>query len=370
MVNYEGLLRHLAVVDDRPFGLLSQQALPTAGLLATEFPDRLKALFSAEHGWFGLAGAGEKTESLAAHPFWHIPVHSLYGEHRRPVPEMYAGLSRVVVDLQDLGVRCFTYLATLKNLLETAAENGVAVTVLDRPIPLGGVLDGPRRTAEFSSFVAPLDIPLCHGMTPGECAQYIARLEGLDLDLTVIKMKDWSHADRTPWMNFTPPSPGIKSWDSAALYPATVFTEAFPALDCDRAGSLAFRVLGAPWLDVHALQNALADALPACGLDIRPFRYRPQNGLYADRPLDGLLLSIANPHAFYPVTGGTLILAALHQRHPQEIREGARPEWLDKLTGSTDTRLALESDDPSALFQKWIDAQDAYLPQRVDLYAR
>ena len=154
MVNHEGLIKHLTVAGNGPFGLLSQQALSTDGLLFNMFGERLAALFSAEHGWFGLAAPGERT-GHEMHPYWHIPVHSLYGETRRPTPEMLQGLERIVIDLQDIGVRCYTYLATLKNMLEAAAEAHLPVTVLDRPIPLGGVLDGPLRELAYSSFVAP-----------------------------------------------------------------------------------------------------------------------------------------------------------------------------------------------------------------------
>lgn len=367
MVNHEGLIRHLTVCGNGPFGLLSQQALPTDGILYNAFGTRLAALFSAEHGWFGLAGPGEKTGG-DMHPFWHIPVHSLYGETRRPTPEMLQGLERIVIDLQDIGVRCYTYMATIKNMLEAAAEAHLPVTVLDRPVPLGGILDGPMRELSFSSFVAPLNVPLCHGMTPGEYARYIVRAESLDLDLSVIKMKDWGHHVRNPWTNFTPPSPGIRSWDSAALYPATLFTEAYPALDCDRGGPLSFRILGAPWLDAAAALDALADVLPACGMGARPYRYKSSTGQYAGQSLDGMLLSVENPDAFYPVTGGVIIFAALIQRHPDALLANARPEWFDKLFGTSSVRGALRRDALSELFQGWIDAQDAYLAEKVDLY--
>ena len=206
-------------------------------------------------------------------------------------------------------------------------------------------------------------------MTPGECARYIARAESLGLDLTVIKMKDWSHHSRAPWANFTPPSPGIRSWDSAALYPATVFTEAYPALDCDRGGPLSFRIVGAPWLDVATTLNDLAEVLPACGIGLRPYRYRPASGPYAGQILDGILLSIDNPDAFYPVTGGMIMFAAIQQRHPDAIRVNSRPEWFDKLFGSEKVRKAFHGTALSALFQQWIDEQDEYLADKVDLYS-
>ena len=367
-VGYEALVKHLNVVGPEPFGLLSREALPTAGILNNEFGPLLKCLFSPEHGWFGFAAAGEKTQG-EPHPYWGVPIHSLYGDVRRPTPEMLEGLGRVVIDLQDLGVRCYTYLATIKLMLEACAEAGVAVTVLDRPVPLGGVIDGPMRDMAFASFVAPLNVPFCHGMTPAECAKFIVREEQLDLDLTVIKLRDWSHADRAPWHDFMPPSPAIRSWDCATLYPATVFSEAFNAIDCDRNGALAFRVVGAPWLDIAKLLDDFMDPLPACGMGVRPVRYRPAGGTYAGQTLNGLLLSVENPDAFYPVTAGAIILAALLHRHRDEMSENARTEWLDKLVGSTGLRDALASKNLSDLFQTWIDDQDAYLPTKVDLYS-
>ena len=369
MVDYEALCRHLAADGDRPFGLVSQQASPTGGILRDRFGARMACLFSPEHGWFGLAAAGEKT-GHETHPSWGIPVHSLYGETRRPTPAMLAGLGRLVLDLQDIGVRCYTYLATLKLVLEAAAEARLPVTVLDRPIPLGGPVDGPRLVPEFASFVAPLDVPLCHGMTPGECATFIARAENLDLDLTVIRLRDWSHGVRAPWPNFVPPSPAIRSWDCAALYPATVFTEAYVSVDCDRFGALAFRVLGAPWLDAADLLAETRAHLAACGIAARTIRYRPGGGAYAGQVLDGIFLTVEQPERYRPVTAGARLFAAIRRRNPKELANDARSEWLDKLSGSPELRAALG--DPSALdalLAHWREACADYSAHaRVNLY--
>lgn len=366
MVNYQELAAGLAR-EDAPFGLLTMQSTSTTGRLAAAFPDRLKALFSAEHGFFGTSAAGEKTPS-AWHPYWNLPIHSLYGEHRKPTPEMLAGLGRIVIDLCDIGVRCYTYLATLKNTLEACAEAGLPVTVLDRQVPMGNILDGPMRKPQFASFVAPINVPLCHGMTPGECAVWIRNAEDLDLDLTVVKLNRWNHRCHDPWPNFIPPSPAIRSWDCAVAYPITVFTEAYPAIDCDRDGPLAFRVVGAPWLDVKAVIDALAPGLDTCGVAMRPYRYSPRGGQYAGFTLNGILFSVSRPSAYYPVTAGILIFTALMQRHGAKVAVGARPEWLDRLYGSTDIRDTLSGGDLGELFQQWIDGQDAYLKTKVDLY--
>jgi uncharacterized protein YbbC (DUF1343 family) len=366
-INYSGLIDRLLDTDE-PFGLLTMQATSTTGRLMSAFPGRLKSLFSAEHGFFGSAAPGERTAS-AWHPYWNRPIHSLYGEHRRPTDEMLEGISRLVIDLCDIGVRCYTYLATLKNTLEVCAAKGVAVTVLDRPLPLGGILDGPMRRSSYASFVAPLYVPLCHGMTPGECAVWIRDNQKLDLDLTVIKVLDWDHACRQPWPNFVPPSPGIRSWDSATLYPMMVFTEAYPAIDCDRDGPLAFRLIGAPWLDQKGLIDDLTPGLASCGVGMRPYRYAPCGGPYKGQSLNGILFTVASEEAFYPVTAGVLVFTALLQHHGSKVNLNARPEWLDKLMGSADLRDTLEKGSLSALFQSWIDGQDAFLQTKVDLYA-
>jgi uncharacterized protein YbbC (DUF1343 family) len=365
-INYEGLSESIASSNDA-FGLLTMQATSTTGRLMRIFPDRLKSLFSAEHGFFGCVAAGEKSAS-AWHPFWNRPIHSLYGEHRKPTPEMLEGIDRMVIDLCDIGVRCYTYLATLKNTLEACAEAGLAVTVLDRPVPLGGILDGPMRKPEFSSFVAPVNVPLCHQMTPGECAEWIRTAMGLDLDLEVVRLVDWSHHDHEPWPNFVPPSPAIRSWDSAVMYPMTVFTEAYPAIDCDRYGSLAFRVIGAPWMNQAGLIRDLKPGLRSCGVEMRPYRYQPQGGKYQGVALDGILFSVGNPTAFYPVTAGMLVLTALIQHHGDKVFVGGRDDWYDKLNGTDAPRKTLEGGDLSELFQSWIDAQDEYLEHKVDLY--
>ena len=366
MVNFNELIRHLGEKGE-PFGLLSMQAVSTRERLMAAFPDRMKCLFSAEHGYYGSAAPGEKTASTW-HPYWNMPIHSLYGTTRKPTDEMLEGLGRVVIDLQDIGVRCYTYMATVKNMLEACAERHLPVTVVDRAVPLGGIVDGPMRQPSYSSFVAPVNVPLCHGMTVGEYSTWIVQKEKLDLDLYVVKQYDWDHKSRMPWMNFVPPSPAIKSWDSAVMYPMTVFTEAFPAIDCDRQGSLAFRVIGAPWLDQKWLVAELQPGLATCGVDIRPYRYQYSDGLLKGSNCNGLLFSVARPEAFYPVTAGVLVLAALFNRHAKQILVGAKTDWYDKLMGTGEVLNAIRADRLSELFQSWLEGRDEYLASRVNFY--
>jgi uncharacterized protein YbbC (DUF1343 family) len=366
MVDYAGLVSHLSH-DKAPFALLTMQATATAGVLKRSFPERFKSLFSAEHGFFGIVAPGEKT-GADNHPYWKLPIHSLYGEHRRPTPEMLEGVERMVVDLCDIAVRCYTYLATLKNTLESCAAAGIPVTVVDREIPLGGIVDGPMREDAFSSFVAPVNVPLCHAMTPGECALWMRDALPIPVELTVIKLRNWNHRCRAPWANFVPPSPAIRSWDSAVMYPLTVFTEAYPAVDCDRAGSLAFRVVGAPWIDQKDVIGELASPLASCGVEVRPYRYRPGAGDYAGEVIDGMLFSVADPDGFYPVKAGVTVLSALMRRYGDEAGRGARPEWADKLYGGASVREAIAGGDAARLFERWADERCGYLESKVDIY--
>ena len=145
--NYAGLIDELKASGHR-YGLLTMQATSTTRRLVNALPGKMTALFSAEHGFFGTAAAGEKTAS-SWHPFWNVPIHSLYGDHRKPNDEMMDGVEHMIVDMCDIGVRCYTYLATLKNVMEACAERDIPVSVLDRPIPRGGMLDGPMLTGEL-----------------------------------------------------------------------------------------------------------------------------------------------------------------------------------------------------------------------------
>lgn len=343
-VDYPSLAKKLR--DGRPFALLSQQTSPLGELLHKKYPGKFKAIFSAEHGYFGLKGPGEKTANLL-HPSWKIPVRSLYGDTRKPTPEMLEGIDRIIVDLQDIGIRCYTYLATLKLVLESAAENDIEVVVLDRPVPLGGIVDGPMPEKEFMGFVCPADLPLCHGMTIGEEAVYLSK-EIADLNLSIVKMKNWNHGRKDPWPDFLPPSPGIKSWDAAVLYPATVFTEAFPALNTDRNGNLAFRVLGAKWIDPKLLVKDTEKSLLKYGMSLREYRWGD---------MAGVLLSVSDCSRYRPAAAGMTLLSAIRKRWPAQLSEGAREEWLSKLMGGT-------SYDPT----QWKKSIAKYNRSRINLY--
>ena len=269
-----------------------------------------------------------------------MPILSLYGRYRLPPPAWLRDLDVVVIDLQDLAVRCYTYVSTLRYMLESAAEAGKPVVVADRPVPFPGTFDGPMLEPDAESFVGAVHTPLVYGMTPGETALWIRRHYGLELDLRVARMRGYRResergAFAPPWI---PPSPGIAVWESAWCYPATVFTEALPALDCGRTGRLPFQLLGAAWMKPEAVCERLAAArLP--GVMFHPHDWTAGNG---NRPMRGIRLTVVHPDRFKPVTTGVAILCAVQQVHGRaRLWRGARKDFFDRLCGTSAVREAL-----------------------------
>ena len=374
--------RRFDLLKGRRVGLLSHQAALTADgstsaqLLRRALGSRLVALYGPEHGFFGQALAGEHTYTRK-HPDWGIPVYSLYGERRKPAPDMLAGVDVMVCDLQDLGVRCYTYLATLRNMLEACAEAGVKVVVTDRPIPLPRVVDGPMLEPAFSSFVAPAPLPLAYGMTPAESARWMKAALGLNVSLSVVPLEGWTRADAA-WDGarpaYVPPSPGIKTWECAMTYAATVFSEALPGIDCGRGTNLAFRVLGAPWLRAVAFCERMA-AQRLAGVTFHPYRYVAAVAPYAGKELDGARLTVTEPSRFRPVLVSLAILQALADLYgPARVwrHKGVRPEWFDKLYGTDRTRLLLKAGaPPETVAAEWASDCKAFdrARKRALLYA-
>ena len=304
-------------------GLLTHQAaLHTTGETAAQafrrhFGPNLRALLAPEHGYFGRAAAGQPTHT-APHPLWGIPIHSLYGDARRPTPWMLEGLDLLVVDLQDIGVRCYTYLATLTLTLEACAEAGLPCVVCDRPIPCHGQEDGPVAEPAHFSFVAPCALPLVHGRTHTEVAAWL-RLPHIP-----------APAAPGPGVEFIPPSPAIRDWAAARLYPATVFAEALPHYDVDRAGPWAWRTLTAPWIHGPTLAARLdREGLP--GVRFHDFTQAPDRG--------GIRLHLTDFAAFRPWETALAILRALRAEYGDErlfAHPQARPDWMTKLLGTAD----------------------------------
>jgi len=352
-----GLVSHLAAVDRN--GTTTAQRLHDAPGI------ELACLMGPEHGYFGIAAAGESCRSQR-HPDWRIPIYSLYGETRKPRPEWLRKLDLLVIDLQDLGCRPYTYVSTLKLVLEAAAEAGLAVIVADRPIPLPCTMDGPMLDPRFEGFVSAINAPMVYGMTPAETARWLQQTCLPPVDLQIAPMQGY-HREIMPLASAPPfmrPSPSIVSRESALCFPATVCLEGLPHIDHGRQTAMPFQLVGAPWTRGEPLAEALnSQRLP--GVVFHPHHYQPPS---ATKPFSGIRLTITDAGTFRPVLTGITILAVLadlHGRNRVWHKRTTRAEFFDKLMGTDTVRLALmEGTPPATIAAAWRTGHRRFMKQR------
>lgn len=275
----------------------------------------LVALFSPEHGLHGVKDEGvlDSREVTTG-----LPVYSLYGTRTRPTSEQLAGIDTLVYDIQDVGVRFYTYSSTLGYCLEEAARHGLRYVVLDRPNPLGGLeIEGPLADTNLLSFVAYHPVPIRHSLTFGELAHLYNAEKRLNADLQVIQMEGWRRAalwDDTnlTWVN---PSPNMRSLTEAFLYPGIGLLET-TNVSVGRGTDTPFEVVGAPWLEGRELAAVLnARRLP--GVRFVPIRFTPVSSIHAGHACGGINIVIVDRAHFVPVLTGLSIAEALHRLYPQ-----------------------------------------------------
>ena len=358
---------HLDLLCGRRLGLLAhpaslnQRGQHAVQVLAQHAQLDLRILFGPEHGFFGQANAGEKV-SDARHPLFDLPIVSLYGEHRKPSTEMLADVDTIVVDLQDLAVRCYTFCTSLRYVLEAAAEQGKSVVVLDRPVPLADTIDGPVTKPGCESFVSGIDAPLVYGMTPGETAGWLKHSLHLDVELNIIQMRHYTRAPAhlqagPPWV---PPSPGIRSWQSAYVYPVTVFTEALPRLHCDRAGTLPFQLLLIPGIQ----GRALAEQVTIPGIECYPdWRY------LNDELVEGVRIVPSDFTHYRPVATAVHLLHAIQQLVGVDTwwqQDGVREDFFDQLMGTDTVRKSLKANEsPEKIVESWECSIQSFRETRI-----
>jgi uncharacterized protein YbbC (DUF1343 family) len=314
----------------------------------------LVALFSPEHGIRGTAAPGERVAS-GFDERTGLPIHSLYGETRKPTPAMLRGVEALVFDIQDIGARPYTYIYTMALGMEAAREAGLPFVVLDRPNPINGVaVEGNLLEPAFATFVGMYPIPVRHGMTAGELARLFNREFGIGADLTVIEVEGWRRDqwwDETalPWVN---PSPNIRRLEAAIHYPGTVFFEG-TNLSAGRGSAMPFEQIGAPWLRAdEVVQSMNALALPGVRFETVAFTPRtPGDGKFADTPVRGVRLVLTDREVYRPVAASLTLIATIRQLHPREF--AWQVAHFDRLAGTDRLRHAIERDGLAALLREW-----------------
>ncbi len=315
----------LHLVAGRRVGLITNQSgldasgVPTIDRLSGAPGVRLVALFAPEHGIRGRARPGEAvsdTVDLAT----GIPIYSLYGANRAPTADQLGGIDVLVVDLQDVGARPFTYVSTTVLAMEAARAAGRRIIVLDRPNPIGCDQAGPVMETAWASFIGMLAVPLRHGLTLGELARFANGERRLGADLVVVPVEGWRRCqwfDETglPWV---PPSPNLPDLESVRWYPGTVLFEA-TKLSVGRGSDRPFRMIGAPWLDpeaVLAVDRGLADWLEPTSFLVQD----PGDGKYPGRQVRGLRIREGRPRSADPVELGMRLMNAVVRAHPDSAR--------------------------------------------------
>lgn len=333
------------------------------------------ALFGPEHGVRGEAGAGVVVASgLDAET--GLPVHSLYGETRKPLPEVLADLDALVFDIQDVGARFYTYISTLGLTMQSAAEAGMPFFVLDRPNPLGGnQVAGYVLEDGFESFVGAYPIPVAYGLTVGELARMIKGegwLPGLDsLDLRVVELEGWTRAMRWPDLarDWVPTSPNIPDYATAAVYPGMCFLESLTVSE-GRGTNRPFLQFGAPWIKADSLAAAL-NARNIAGVEFAPTTYTPvsmpnaaPNPRYKDQALPGVTIDVTSDDELEPLRLGVEVLVALrdHAGETPLIREAS----LRRLSGTDRLYEALQRGaTANEIVAQWADEVAAFEAQRA-----
>jgi uncharacterized protein YbbC (DUF1343 family)/CubicO group peptidase (beta-lactamase class C family) len=343
-------------------GLLTNQTgrsrggASTIDLLAGANDVRLVALFSPEHG---IRGELDEAVDSSRDDKTGLPIYSLYGTTRRPTDQMLSGIDTLVIDLQDVGARFYTFPATIGYAMEEAARRHVAVVVLDRPNPVNGFdIEGPIQDASAVGFNGYLPMPIRHGMTLGELARLFNGEKRIGADLTVIPMTNWRRGD---WFDatgiaWTNPSPNMRNLVAATVYPGIGALEG-TNLSVGRGTDTPFEQIGAPWIDGTALADAL-NARALAGIRFYPVTFTPAAGAkFAGQACHGVFLVVTDRDRLHPVRVGLEIASALTKRHGAQftLEDAAR------LFGSRETLSRVRAgEDPSAIAASWSAGEEQW----------
>lgn len=286
----------------------------------------VQAIFSPEHGFTGTVEAGKEIKNSKIKG---IPIYSLYGETKKPTPEQMEGIDFLIYDIQDVGSRFYTYITTLKNILEAAAESKIPVYVLDRPNPVGGdMVEGPLMIPEFESFIGALPIPIRYGLTSGELALMMKGEHWVsqDFDLHIIRMKNWKRHFywKDTGLLWTPTSPNMPSPETAILFPGLSFLSAIQ-MNEGVGTPHPFLQFGAPWLKPLSLMDRLNGGQDF-GLELEAIAYTPRSlpgkvlhPIYENRTCQGIRITIIKKENFFPVRFALETIKALQEEWPDNI---------------------------------------------------
>jgi uncharacterized protein YbbC (DUF1343 family) len=333
---------------------------PTIDLLAARKDMKLVALFAPEHGIRGVATGriNDETDQKTG-----LPVHSLFGATQKPTPAMLENVDALVFDIQDVGVRQYTYISTLGLAMQAAAEKKIPIVVLDRPDPIGGtIVEGNIREEGIGSFVGLYPIASRYGLTPGELAGMYNKHFGINADLHVVKLDGWKRdvwIDKTdiPWVG---PSPNLPSFEGVIHYPGTVFFEG-TNLSEGRGSDAPFEQTGAPWLrNVEVADSMNARKLPGVRFVPVQMNIATTGRKYGGQSIPGVKMIVTDRSTYRPISTTLRLMEVIRRVHPMDFQwrgstsaDGKQNFSLDRLTGTTRIRDAIEKGTLESLLAEW-----------------
>ncbi|MBS1865984.1 MAG: DUF1343 domain-containing protein [Acidobacteria bacterium] len=315
----------------------------------------LVALFSPEHG---LAGKMDDKVSSTKDPATGLPVYSLYGETKRPTDEMLEGIDALVFDIQDAGVRFYTYTTTMGYCMEAAAKKGIPFYVLDRPNPIGGeIVEGPMLDDDKRTFVAYFPVPVRYGLTIGELAQLFNTENKIGAELHVIPMKNWhrNYFFESTGIRWVPPSPNLRTTKGAILYPGLEILQN-AGVSVGRGTEAPFEIFGAPWMNGEDVAAALnAKHLPGLRFVAQPLI--PVAGLYAGQRCGGVAIRIGEKSAVRSMRMGLEIAATLKKLYPDKVDLS---KSITLLGNAATVQLLQDGVPPEKIVAGWKDELAAF----------
>ncbi len=312
----------------------------------------LAAIFGPQHGF-----RSDLQDNMIETPHTEdrgrrVPIYSLYSETREPTAEMLAGLDALVIDLQDIGARIYTFIYTMANCLRAARRHGVKVIVCDRPNPIGGVeVEGPTLEHGNESFVGQFPIPMRHGMTVGELARLFNEHFGIGADLDVVAMSGWTRNqfwDDTgvPWVM---PSPNVPTAETAVVYPGTVLFEGTMVSE-GRGTTRPFELLGAPWIEAERFASRMND-VGLVGVHFRPAVFEPTFQKHCRTPCGGCQVHVTDRTRFKPVAAGASLIREFYASQPERFA------WRDAPYQYEHDKMPIDILAGTALFREQIEQQ-------------
>ncbi|MCK5313189.1 MAG: DUF1343 domain-containing protein [Desulfobacteraceae bacterium] len=369
-------------LSDMRLGLLCNPAsvdknfIHTSKVINKLFPNKLKALFSPQHGFYADKQDNMIESDHSKETNFEIPIFSLYSKTRIPTKEMFDLIDCLIIDLQDTGCRVYTFIYTISFCLEKAAQYNKKIIILDKPNPIGGTqVEGNLLEKEYKSFVGRFPIPMRHGMTIGEISSFFNKTFDINCDLKIIKLKGWErrmyYSDTN--LNWILPSPNLPTPASCMVYPGQVIFEGTNISE-GRGTTLPFELFGTPYINSYKIAGIILNKIP--GAHLRPVKFEPVSGKWQNKTCNGFQIHVTDKEIFKPYKTSLILLQEIMKLYKDDFKFKPPPyeyEYdklpMDLILGSKELRKKIENhEDIDKIEQSWQKDLDTFIKTSKEFY--